>query len=146
MNSTLQNDFLNMLVKHWDNFQQAQSSPSHFAHIHYLWYWEDGFLRSKQWYDWSGEVYRERVHRYRTEEDTFILDTFRLDGTQEPTIYFTRSEDGFEGSPAEGATNSRGELVESQINVTPDSFVTVDKGNKGEAWGDNPGAYVFKPK
>ena len=70
-------EFLEVLVRHWHNIKQAQSSPTSFAYVHYLWYYDDGVLKTKQWYDYNPkEPYRERTHKvYEGKDNTIILET-----------------------------------------------------------------------
>ena len=59
-------EFLDVLVRHWHNLRQAQSSPTSFAYVHYEWYYDDGVLKTKQWYDYNPhEAYRARDHKVR---------------------------------------------------------------------------------
>ena len=68
-----QNDFLDCLIHNWDNRSQAQSHPNLYTYCHYDWCVEDGILKSKQWYHWHGEVYRERRNRLTAKDDRIIL-------------------------------------------------------------------------
>ena len=46
-------EFLDTLVHHWHNLRQAQSSPTSYAYEHYLLYYDEGGLKTKQWYDYN---------------------------------------------------------------------------------------------
>ena len=67
--------FLDCLVQKWDNLHQAQAHPTNYTHVHYDWDYEDDILKSKQWYHYNGEVYRERTHSLEVEDDNCLLYT-----------------------------------------------------------------------
>ena len=140
-----QQPFLDLLVHHWHNLRQAQMWPSSFAYIHYLWYFNDeGRLASKQWYDWNGEVNRERTHNVVSKKDHILLETFNADKKM-PSLIFTESERGWIGKNEPNAHNGRGVVV-STITLTKDSFESDDKGydEEGELlWGSKKGPFLF---
>ena len=80
--------FLEHLVHHWHNLRQVQLNPTSFAYVHYHWYWEDGVLKTKQWYDWNNEVYRERDHKVT---DDLVVSTFK-DGINVSDMTFIEIE------------------------------------------------------
>ena len=57
-------DFENSLLGKYNNFRQAQSSPTLFSQIEIIWEKTDGGLHSKQWYRHDPKTpYREGYHR-----------------------------------------------------------------------------------
>ena len=133
-----------LLFHPWENEQQAQNSPSHFSHVHYQFWEEEGEIHSAQWYDWNGEMYRERNHKLLDKGTHLELQTFRKDGTQEPSMLFTKvGEGGYCGRTDQDAKNSRGEDVYSYVTVTAEEFTSIDK---GMTWGKTPGPFIFKRK
>jgi|TARA_R100000030_G_scaffold17286_2_gene11758 hypothetical protein len=141
-----QDAFLDLLLGHWHNLKQAQMYPSSFAYIHYWWYVdEDDTLRSKQWYDWNGEIYRQRRHSLISNPNNITLKTW-IDDEEMPDLVFTESEHGYQGSTLPGAVNGKGNKVESKILLTKETFDTDDKGwnDQGKMiWGTNRGPFQF---
>ena len=84
--------FLDHLVHHWHNIKQCQLNPTSFAYVHYEWYYEDDVLKTKQWYDWNGDVYRQRDHKVVIDNDQIILQTFK-DGINVSDMTFTEVKD-----------------------------------------------------
>ena len=144
-----QDAFLDLLLGHWHNLKQAQMYPSSYAYIHYWWYVdEEGTLRSKQWYDYNGEIYRQRRHEVIDNQgvSTVTLKTWDNDEPM-PDIIFTEAEFGYHGSTVPGAVNGKGYKVESKIVLTKESFETDDKGwnDQGKmVWGTHKGPFLFE--
>ncbi len=136
-------EFKKLLFHHWDNFRQAQNSPSHFSHVHYRFWEEEGEIHSEQKYDWNGEIYRERDHKLLDKGNHLELQTYRKDGTREPSMIFQKSETGFTGRTEQGAKNSKGDDVYSYVTITAEEFTSIDE---GKTWGKTPGAFIFKRK
>ena len=140
-----QERFLNLLVHHWHNLKQAQMYPSSFAYVHYHWYWEDGILKSRQWYDWNNEVYRHRQDKVRSESDKIILETY--DGeTRMGDSIFTESEFGFTGETEKGWIDHKGRRVEGTFKLIDELFETSDKGWDEDGnllWGSKKGPFSF---
>lgn len=140
-------NFIDLVVHHWHNLYQAQCNPSHFAYVHYKWYYEDGILKTKQWYDFEGEAtpYRQRQHIVEESGSNVLLRTF--DGDIElATTTFVPTENGFVGRTEPGYVDPKGRKVETIVTVTEDSFETSDKGwdeNGKLLWGSNRGPFKF---
>ena len=89
-------------------------------------------------------MYRERNHKLLDKGNHLELQTFRKDGTQEPSMLFTKvGEGGYCGRTEQDAKNSRGEDVYSYVTVTAEEFTSIDK---GMTWGKTPGPFIFKRK
>ena len=142
----LEDEFTEFLLGHWDNAYQAQCNPSNWAHIHYKWYLVGNTLCSKQWYEWSGQTYRERSHKVKEVDGKILLETFRDANIKETDMWFEKTDTGFKGGTIEGAVNHKGVKVFSEVVITKEKFTTVDKGDDGVTWGNTPGPFVFKRK
>ena len=138
--------FSNMLVHHWHNLKQAQLAPASFAYVHYLWYWEDGVLHTKQWYDYQGQSqpYRARTHKLIETETSIILETYNGDEKSADTIW-TQTPDGWVGQTEKGWISKEGVEIDTQAKLTKDEFITSDKGRKdGQLlWGSEKGPFRF---
>ena len=76
-------NFCNTIAGVWTNKQQAQADPTG-----YVWSWiqwdllGDSRLKSKQWYQNDGKVYRERCFTaYENDKGHVVLDIHKLDWT-----------------------------------------------------------------
>lgn len=142
--------FIDLVVHHWHNLHQAQCYPSHFAYVHYLWYYEpsDGSLRTKQWYDYEGrdKPYRQRSHSISDMDDgTILLKTYDQGLELANTLFFPTAE-GYVGKTEPNYIDPKGRKVETTVTVTKDSFETSDKGwdeNGNLLWGSERGPFKF---
>ncbi len=137
--------FLKYLCHKWDNLQQAQCWPNQFAHVHYDWWVEGAFLHSKQWYDWSGEVYRERTHQLD------IFDNHIKLNINESGLHLIFTEDetghGFIGKTPENSYNEKGIKIETVVTLDAVTYTSFDKGTDKDGnilWGKIPGPFIFK--
>ena len=135
--------FLEYLCHKWDNLQQAQQWPNQFAHVHYDWWVEGAHLHSKQWYDWSGEVYRQRTHHLDIQEDPIKLNI------NESGLHLIFKEDvtGFIGMTPPDTYNEKGIKIETTITLDPVTYTSFDKGTDKDGnilWGKIPGPFIFK--
>ena len=101
--------FLKCLIHRWDNIKQAQRNPNEYTHCHYDWCVEGNILKSKQWYHWNEEVYRERTNKISVEDDKIILTILEsgLDVIFELDHY---NNGGYIGGVSEGTYNDKGIL------------------------------------
>ena len=139
-------DFLQVLVKHWHNLKQAQSSPTSFAYVHYEWYYDDGVLKNKQWYDYNPhEPYRQREHKVYVNRwnDAIILET----NDAADTIW-TASNNGWVGKTDPDWKHPKGYTVKTKATLDKSGvFATDDRGWDKDGnllWGSNKGPFVFE--
>ena len=136
--------FLDHLVHHWHNIKQCQLNPTSFAYVHYEWYYEDDVLKTKQWYDWNGDVYRQREHKIVVDNDQIMLQTFK-DGINVSDMTFTEVQDCVWVGKSE-RIDEQGRRVETKARLTKDSWETSDKGwdKSGTLlWGSEKGPFEF---
>tara|TARA_R100000700_G_C3153375_1_gene131370 strand:+ start:204 stop:626 length:423 start_codon:yes stop_codon:yes gene_type:complete len=134
-----QNDFLDCLIHNWDNRSQAQSQPSLYTYCHYDWCVEGDILKSKQWYHWDGEVYRERSNKLTVNDDKIIL-TILDNGID---VIFRKDEYGYIGKVD---TYSNGIKVLSSITLNEETYTSFDQGIDSHGkivWGDVEGPFIF---
>ena len=138
-------DFLECLIHNWDNITQAQSYPNSYTHCHYDWSIDGDILKSKQWYHWNNEVYRERKNKLTVEEDKIILTI--LDNNID--VIFTKDEhnsSGYIGSVKENTYTNNGIKVCSLITLDKRTYTSFDQGidsNGKIVWGDVEGPFIF---
>ena len=136
----IQKDFIDCLVHKWDNIDQAQSNPNEYSHVHYDWFIEDDQLKSKQWYHWNNEVYRERTNELSLDEDKIILSILET-GID---VVFTQDSDGYIGRVL--GKIYKGVKVESYITLNEHTYTSFDQGidsNGKVIWGDIAGPFIF---
>ena len=144
-------EFLEMLVGHWHNLQQAQSSPASFAYVHYLWYWDGQILKTKQWYDYNpDEPYRERNHFVwlRQHDLSLILETYnpQKGGEKAADTVWTKTPRGWTGKTDPNCKHPDGIKVKTAAILEDNKFHTDDRGwDKGGnlLWGSNKGPFEF---
>ena len=138
--------FLDCLVQKWDNLHQAQAHPTNYTHVHYDWDYEDDILKSKQWYHYNGEVYRERTHSLEVEDDKILLNIDQSGVVVE--FVPAQHHIGYIGKTPDDTVTKKGVKVETTITLDPYTFTSADQGicPEGEVvWGNTPGPFVFKP-
>ena len=136
--------FLDMLIRRWDNLEQAQGYPTEYAYCHYDWDQVGDIITSRQWYDHNNEVYRERDHDLEETDHNLILHIHY----QNAKIIFAKRFGGFYGESEFNATNNNGIRIESKITLEEDKFTTFDRGiaqDESIVWGKPNGAFIFKP-
>ena len=138
-------EFLATLVHHWHNLRQAQSSPTSFAYVHYLWYYDEGVLKTKQWYDYNpNEPYRERTHKvYEGKDNTIVLET----NDAADTIWTTKAN-GWVGVADPNWKHPKGYTVKTKATLDKSGvFATDDRGwdvQGNSLWGSDKGPFVFE--
>jgi|ETN01SMinimDraft_1059929.scaffolds.fasta_scaffold103451_2 hypothetical protein len=138
--------FLKCLIHRWDNIKQAQRNPNEYTHCHYDWCVEGNILKSKQWYHWNEEVYRERTNKISVEDDKIILTILEsgLDVIFELDHY---NNGGYIGGVSEGTYNDKGIKVESRITLDQRTYTSFDQGIDKDGniiWGDVSGPFIFQ--
>ena len=138
--------FIECLVHRWDNIEQAQRDPIKYTHCHYDWSVDGDTLKSKQWYNWNEEVYRERTNKISIKDDKIILTILDngLDVIFKKDRYNTG---GYIGGVPEGTYNNKGIKVESRITLDQRTYTSFDQGkdeNGNIIWGDVEGPFIFK--
>ena len=108
---------------------------------------DNGILHSKQWYDWNGEVYRQRTHSLEdVNEHEMILHireskmhlVFKIDDEGSP---------GLIGLTPLNSYNANGIKIETTITLDSETYTSFDKGTTPEGevlWGKIPSAFIFK--
>ena len=139
------NDFLDCLIHKWDNLEQAQRDPNKYTYCHYDWTIEGDILKSKQWYNWNEEVYRERTNKISIMDDKIVLTILEtgLDVIFKKDYYNTG---GYIGGVPEGTYNNKGIKVESRITLDQRTYTSFDQGidsNGKIVWGDVEGPFIF---
>jgi hypothetical protein len=139
------NDFLDCLIHKWDNLEQAQRDPNKYTYCHYDWTIEGDILKSKQWYNWNEEVYRERTNKISIRDDKIVLTILEsgLDVIFKKDCYNTG---GYIGEVPEGTYNNKGIKVESRITLDQRTYTSFDQGidsNGKIVWGDVEGPFIF---
>ncbi len=132
-----------MLIRKWDNLEQAQGYPTEYAYCHYDWDMVGDIITSRQWYDHNNEVYREREHDLEETNHNLILHIHY----QNAKIIFAKRFGEFVGESEFNAVNKKGVKIESKITLSEDLFTTYDRGidnNNNIVWGKPSGAFIFK--
>jgi hypothetical protein len=138
--------FLHCLINKWDNKAQAKTNPTEYSHVHYDWDIEDDVIKSRQWYDYNGEVYRERTHSIDVTKDSILLNIDQSGIVVE--FKPAQHHIGYIGKTPEDTFTKDGVKVHTTITLDPYTFTSADQGicPEGEVvWGDTPGPFVFKP-
>ena len=138
--------FIECLVHRWDNIEQAQRDPIKYTHCHYDWSVDGDTLKSKQWYNWNEEVYRERTNKISIKDDKIILTILDngLDVIFKQDRYNTG---GYIGGVPKGTYNNKGIKVESRITLDQRTYTSFDQGKDEDGniiWGDVEGPFIFK--
>ena len=138
--------FIECLVHRWDNIEQAQRDPIKYTHCHYDWSVDVDTLKSKQWYNWNEEVYRERTNKISIKDDKIILTILDngLDVIFKQDRYNTG---GYIGGVPKGTYNNKGIKVESRITLDQRTYTSFDQGKDEDGniiWGDVEGPFIFK--
>ena len=139
-------NFIECLVHRWDNIEQAQRDPIKYTHCHYDWSVDGDTLKSKQWYNWNEEVYRERTNKISIKDDKIILTILDngLDVIFKQDRYNTG---GYIGGVPKGTYNNKGIKVESRITLDQRTYTSFDQGKDEDCniiWGDVEGPFIFK--
>ncbi len=138
--------FIECLIHKWDNLEQAQRDPIKYTHCHYDWSVDGDFLKSKQWYHYNKEVYRERTNKISVKDDKIVLTI--LDSGLDVIFKSDRyNTGGYIGSVPEGTYNNKGIRVESKITLDQRTYTSFDQGKDKDGniiWGDVEGPFIFK--
>ena len=138
----MMDEFLDTLVHHWHNIKQAQSNPQNFAYVHFLWYYDDGVLKTKQWYDYNpNEPYRERTHRVYERDNLVILETDKA-----ADCVWSRTPKGWVGKSDPNWEHPNKVKVLTKARLEKNLFAIDDKGwdQRGNLiWGTEKGPFVF---
>ena len=142
-------DFENSLLGKYNNFRQAQSSPTLFSQIEIIWERIDGGLHSKQWYRHDPNVpYREGYHKAIHISDTeVVVENYNTDWTRRENCDMIFKFDGraWNGNTLGNECYRRGARVQSEITLINNQLHSRDKGldeSGNRVWGSDT-LYIF---
>ena len=143
------NNFCDTLEGFYDNWKQAASNPTKYAHCYIRWKRiGDNELTSTQWYQHEGEdkPYRHRWHRVTNQLNrisyTCLVENWSPDWKEHNSccdMIFTKEEDFFIGKVLTDKCIVNGGIVKSMVELDGKTYRSRDQGWKdGQVvWGDD---------
>ena len=142
---SLVEDFCNKLEGFYDNWTQASSNPSMYAHCKLRWERiSDTELTSKQWYHYMGEEnpYRNKWHRVREEDGAVIVENWTPNWESHSEccdMIFNSLGDHYDGKVKTNACIIRGGVVKSTVKFNGEYYKSRDQGWRDDklVWGSD---------
>ncbi len=138
-------DFCDKLEGFYDNWNQAASNPSLYAHVKMRWErLSENELKSKQWYHYMGEdaPYRNKWHKVREEEGIIIVENWTPEWEDHNhccDMMFFEVGDYYDGKFKKDACIINGGIVKSTVKFNGSYYKSRDQGWRDDkvVWGSD---------
>ena len=131
--NTLLDTFCEWFEGKFDNWEQASSNPSKWAHIYVVHKKiSDRQFETTSRYNYQTEPYRKQIVTIRQDDDLIIVENPACD------LVFMKLEDHFVGKSAPGCT-WKDHNLESSVKLYADQYHSWDKGY----WQSSEGFFLF---